>query len=539
MRPAAVDDSGSTLISPCTVQIPLKRIPAHVVVIRNGRRLHNSSKRPTRTAGAPTRGSTTTPSPVTPPPKPQSLFLQVRDRIVVSRPAIFTFSYDGNRYRIPHGSVTLQCKSLRIGRTATSPTTRVLVVDLKSGQVNVRARSHARRALILTPEMLAFAPDRNTNFVVVRNPSTSLTSAHALDQLIVTADARNAKLRIDTREPYTALANPRGIRLNVWQFDLSPLQRATTPADHLPPFWAGGYCTVGCLARGTIPGWPLKPFHQQHAIRAGIDELRPANFHVAVDIEANDLQRVYTIQSGYASVAQSGYGDTKVTVGDYTYWHITPTVSSGQYVVAYKTEVGAVENGFGHLAFSEGPDDGYVDPLRPGGPLRPYTDSEAPVIGAPEIFSDGEVIDHAFDPQSFIHKTSYLTPVLAPAALAWRLYDSRGKAITGLEWGLNSSGYISPSLKPVIFAPGASNPGFECFYTQLICIPNWVYNLARGLTEPLPFASMTPGRYRLTIYAWDFAGNTSALDYWFRFPLASPASVHADEFGPLDANFDP
>ena len=186
----------------------------------------------------------------------------------------------------------------------------------------------------------------------------------------------------------------------------------------------------------------------------------------AVDIEANDFQPVYAIQSGYATVAQSGFEDTKVTVGDYTYWHISPKVRSGQYVVAYKTELGAVEYGFGHIAFSEGSDDAYLNPLRPGGPLRPYADAEAPVIGVPEIFSDGRVIGHAFDPQSFIHKTSYLTPVLAPAALAWRLYDARVRAITPLEWALNSSGYISPSLKPVIFAPGAANPGFECFFKQ-------------------------------------------------------------------------
>jgi hypothetical protein len=524
------------VIAPCTVQIPLKKIPAHVIVVRDGKRLHNPSKPPKQ---PPTTGTTTTPYPITPPPKSTSLFLQVGDRITVSRPAVFTFGYDGNRYRIPHGSVTLECKSLRIGGTATSPATGVLAVDLKSGRVNVRAVSHPRQALVLSPEMLTFATVRDTNFVVERNPRTSHTSAYTLDQLIVTADAGNPKLRINTRASYTALANRQGIRLNVWQFDLSPLQRPTTPADHLPPFWAGGSCTVGCLPGGTIPGWPLKPFHQQHAIRAGIDELRPANFHVAVDIEANNFQPVYAIQSGYATVAESGVNDTKVTVGDYTYWHISPTVSSGQYVVAYKTEVGAVENGFGHVAFSEGGDNDYLNPLRPGGPLRPYTDTEAPVIGVPEIFSDGRVIDHAFDPQSFIHKTSYLTPVLAPAALAWRLYNSRGQAITGLEWALNSSGYISPSLKPVVFAPGASNPGFECFYTQFICIPNWVYNLAGGLTEPLPFGSMSPGRYRLTIYAWDFAGNTSALDYWFHFPLASSASVSADEFGPLDPNFDP
>lgn len=531
------------MIAACAVQIPLKAIPAHVVVIRDGKRLQNppppasTGPTPAPTAGAgPT--ATTTPSSSTPPPA-EGLFLQSGDQIRVSRPGGFSIAYNGNTYRIAHGSVTLRCAVLRIGRTALSPGTGVLAVDLRSGQVNVRTGSHARRAVVLTPEMFAFGTAGGTNFVVKRNPAASLTSAYTLGQMIVAASTPNPKLRTDARATYTALATRRGIRLNVWPFDLSPLQRPTTRADRLPPFWAGGWCTVGCLPAGTIPGWPLKPFHKEHVVRAGIDELRPANFHVAVDIQANNFQPVYAIQSGYASVAESGYRDTKVTVGDYTYWHIAPTVHSGQYVVAYKTELGAVENGFGHLAFSEGSDNAYLNPLRPGGPLRPYTDTEPPVIGAPELFRDGAVIVHAFDPQSFIHKTSYLTPVLAPAALAWRLYNARGRAITSLNWALNSSGYIPPALRPVVFAPGASNPGFACFYTRLICIPNWVYRLAGGLTEPLPFGSMRPGRYRLTVYAWDFAGNTSALDYWFHFPMAWTASVAADEFGPLDAHFDP
>jgi hypothetical protein len=536
------------VIAACTTHIPLKKIPAHVIVIRDGQRLHNLPKpaKPKPTTGTtPTgttpTGTTTTPTGVQPPPTPtpQSLFLQVGDQISVSHPAVFSFTYDGNRYRTPHGSITLKCSSLRIGRTAASPATGVLAVDLKSGQVNVRAGSHAREALVLSPEMLSFATIPNTNFVVQRNPRSALTQTYTLDQLIITAAASNPKLRINTRATYTALANRRGIRLNVWPFDLSPLQRSTTPADHLPPYWADGQpCAVGCQAPGVIPGWPLRPFHQQHAIRAGIDELRPANFHVAVDIEANNFQPIFAIQSGYASVA-SGANDTTVTVGSYTYWHISPTVSSGQYVVAYKTQVGNVEYGFGHVAFSEGGDNDYLNPLRPGGPLQPYTDTEAPVIRVPQIFPDGRVVVGAFDPQSFIHKTSYLTPVLAPASVAWRLYNSKGQAITGLEWALRSSGYISPSLKPVIFAPGASNPGFECFFTQLICIPNWVYNLAGGLTGPLPFGSMSRGRYKLTVYAEDFKGNASALDYWFNFPLAASAAVLPNEFGPLDPNYDP
>jgi hypothetical protein len=107
---------------------------------------------------------------------------------------------------------------------------------------------------------------------------------------------------------------------------------------------------------------------------------------------------------------------------------------------------------------------------------------------------------------------------------------------------MRGTGYLSPALKPVIFAPGAANPGFACFYTRLRCIPNWVYNLAGGLTEPLPLAGLRRGRYRLSVYAWDWAGNKSALDDWIHVPLGSSASAHGAldaEYGPLNARFDP
>jgi hypothetical protein len=50
---------------------------------------------------------------------------------------------------------------------------------------------------------------------------------------------------------------------------------------------------------------------------------------------------------------------------------------------------------------------------------------------------------------------------------------------------------------------------------------------------------MTRGRYRLTVYAWDWKGNTSALDYWFTFPLASAATIPLNEFGSLNPQYDP
>jgi hypothetical protein len=486
------------VLTACATHIPLPRLPAHVVVIRHQHRLGHGTQR---------------------------RFLQVGDRVSVTAPARLRFSYAGNRFTIPHGNIELACAG------------RALTVELHSGRVEVRSGRVSKRPLVVSWELAALATARATSFVVGRNPSSRATRAWTLNRPIVAARASDRRLRIDTRATYTAISDSRGLRLDVWPFSISPLQRRSAPP--LPAFWADGRpCSVGCTAPG-VPGWPLKPFHQQHAIRAGINELRPANFHVAVDIEARNSQPVYAIQSGYASIRYPGTGDVNVDIGRFYYWHIAPTVTNGQYVTAYKTVIGHVLTGFGHLALSEGTTSDYLNPLRPGGSLRPYHDTEPPIIGVPRVFSDGRVIVGAFDPQSFIAPgESYETPVLAPSSLAWRLYDARGRALTALAWAMRGSQNFLPSLKPVIFAPGASNPGFDCFLRKRRCIPNWVYWLAGGLTQPLPLAGLRPGRYRLVVYAWDWAGNRSALDYWIKLPLGRAATPPAAEFGPLRPRFD-
>jgi hypothetical protein len=275
----------------------------------------------------------------------------------------------------------------------------------------------SKRPPVVTRELLAFAAARATTFVVGRNPHSRATRAWTLNKPIVVARASDQRLRIKTRVTYTAISDRRGLRLDIWPFSISPLQRPSAPS--LPAFWADGRpCSAGCTAPG-VPGWPLKPFHRQHAIRAGINELRPANFHVAVDIEAHNGQPVFAMQSGYASIRYPGTGDVNVDVGRFYYWHVAPAVANGQYVTAYRTVIGHVLDGFGHLALSEGTTADYLNPLRPGGSLRPYHDHEPPIIGVPRVFADGRVIVGAFDPQSFIqpHQT-HETPVLAPSSLA-------------------------------------------------------------------------------------------------------------------------
>jgi hypothetical protein len=65
-----------------------------------------------------------------------------------------------------------------------------------------------------------------------------------------------------------------------------------------------------------------------------------------------------------------------------------------------------------------------------------------------------------------------------------------------------------------------------------------VYWLAGGLSPPLPLGRLRAGHYRLTVYAWDWSGNTSALDYRFSLPLARAAGPPSLESGPLNPRFD-
>ena len=492
------------MIAACNTHVPINRLPAHVLVSR---------------AGASVRAP---------------LSLQQDDQVVVTAPSVLTFSYAGNRYRIPHAHLTLGCQRVLI-----APRERVamLTLVLQSGRVQVKAGPHPRRALVLTPEMLALAKHPGTRFVVTRNPAAPGTRAFTLDQTIIAAQASDQALRVNTRVTYTAISNAHGLRLDVWPFAISPSQRATNSSDGLVAFWADGQqCSVGCTPAGIVPGWPIQPFHRQHAIRSALNELRPANFHIGVDVEAKNSQPVYPIESGTARLFGVGTPDEHVQVGQFQYWHIDHRVSSGQFASAYRTELGTVKYGFKHVHVSEiGPAGQYLNPLRPGRSLSPYSDTEPPVIGDPSVYGDGRVIVSAFDPQSFVEKMSYETPVLAPAALGWRLFDKHGHARTGLEWALRGSQNYPPSLKKVIFAPGARNPGFNCFAFHRLCVPTWNYWLAGGLTPRLPLSSLPRGRYRLSVYAWDWTGRTSALDRWITIPLAHTASAPT---GPITARFD-
>src|SRR4051812_22550872 len=101
-----------------------------------------------------------------------------------------------------------------------------------------------------------------------------------------------------------------------WPFGPPGDLRGLHPSDGLPSLFADGRpCSTGCRAPGAVGGWPVRPFHRQHPLRAGINELRPANLHFGVDILARDGTRVYAVQGGTVEAVTLAGRDSRVRVG--------------------------------------------------------------------------------------------------------------------------------------------------------------------------------------------------------------------------------
>jgi hypothetical protein len=125
------------------------------------------------------------------------------------------------------------------------------------------------------------------------------------------------------------------------------------------------------------------------------------------------------------------------------------------------------------------------------------------------------VLIDAFDPQSFRIRTRYNTPVLALAALAYRVLDSRGHKVTGLRWALRGTQNYDWSAHSAIYASDTRAPDFSCWFHPN-CRPRWDYVLAGGLAPSLPELGLPSGRYLLKAYGWDWAGNGSTIERGFR-----------------------
>jgi murein DD-endopeptidase MepM/ murein hydrolase activator NlpD len=109
-------------------------------------------------------------------------------------------------------------------------------------------------------------------------------------------------------------------------------------------------------------GWPVKPFDRQHPVRGFFGDPRigdadhSTSFHFGVDVVAANGTPVYATLSGRASIHPLHHDTVEVSDGRgrvFSYWHVLPSVRTGDHVVAYRTLGGHVRAPWAHVHFSE------------------------------------------------------------------------------------------------------------------------------------------------------------------------------------------
>ncbi|MET0560657.1 MAG: hypothetical protein ABW012_03420 [Gaiellaceae bacterium] len=184
--------------------------------------------------------------------------------------------------------------------------------------------------------------------------------------------------------------------------------------------------------------WPVKPFGRQHPVRGFFGDPRISNhgesrqFHFGIDISAPNGTRVYATLSGTAHI-HALHATTIEIAGangdEFSYWHVVPTIRSGQRVIAYETVIGYIEEPYGHVHFSEKRSGRYLNPLRPGA-MGPFVDDTRPEVRS-VIARDGLLVAETYDETPLaIPRPWHDLPVM-PALVRWRLLDAKGRVARG------------------------------------------------------------------------------------------------------------
>ena len=288
--------------------------------------------------------------------------------------------------------------------------------------------------------------------------------------------------------------------------------------------------TPAAPAARSAYGWPIKPFNRQHPVRGFFGDPRISNhgrsrqFHFGIDISAPNGTPVYATLSGTISI-HSLHSTTVLIAGangvEFSYWHVVPTVRSGQRAVAYKTVIGHIEEPYGHVHFSESSNRRYLNPLRPGA-LGPYSDNTRPRVTAVRAELDGRRLQSSiarggFDLVAAVQDETPLAvprpwhnlPVM-PAVVRWRLLDARARVVIGWRTTVDFRETIPAASEfDHVWAPNASQnhvraPGLYLLY------------LARGHET----GRLRPGSYTVEVAVADSRGNRARSS----FPLVISSS---------------
>jgi hypothetical protein len=221
----------------------------------------------------------------------------------------------------------------------------------------------------------------------------------------------------------------------------------------------------------------VRPFHRQHAVRGFFGDPRIAHggrsrqFHFGVDVSAPDGTPVYATLSGRI-VIHPLHETTVLIQGsggrEFSYWHVVPTVRTGQRAAAYRTVIGRVQEPYAHVHFSESRYGRYLNPLRPGA-MGPFDDHTRPTVTAIVVEHAGRRLQSTGVSGTFdlVAEVRDETPIAVPrpwhdlpvnpALVQWRLVSSTGTVVRGWRIAVDFRLTIPAAWRyGVIWAPGTT-----------------------------------------------------------------------------------
>jgi hypothetical protein len=296
--------------------------------------------------------------------------------------------------------------------------------------------------------------------------------------------------------------------------------RIRTRGNALVALAAAAFALATAAPAAAQYGWPVKPFHRQHPVRAYFGDPRIGNdhgyvahtLHFGIDIYAPNGTPVYATISGRISIHPLHSDTVLVQSGGMTleYWHVVPAVRSG-YAVAYRTIIGHVEKPWAHVHFSERYGSTYVNPLRAGA-LTPYRDTTKPTVDSIRI-AHGDVVANAHDTTPLAVPAPWNDKPVAPALVEWRLL---GSDVSARGWRVTAD--FRDALPRVAFS-SVYAPDTTQNHASTVGV--YTYVLAQGWSP----AALPAGRYVLQVRIVDTAGNAAvrSLRFIVRGKVARPS----------------
>ena len=308
---------------------------------------------------------------------------------------------------------------------------------------------------------------------------------------------------------------------------------ARHPLAYTGGLWQGLIARCGAVAAADEPyPWPLRPFHQQHPVRAffgdprnlvsDVDQpLTPQSpgtfsFHNGIDIYAAPDEKVFPWSRGgrgsqmpRRSWCTPATGETSSTGTSH------PLVRTGRWVTASKTVLGTAIPRRGHLHLTEMRGTCAVNPLA-AGHLEPYVNATQPeIVALSAVDPEGAVLDptqlagpfglvvQAQDQPPFPVPPPWENLPVTPAAVKWRLTGASGRVVVPWTFAADFAVTIPPNRDYWrVYADGSHQN-----FVGRGALPQLPGTYTFRLTPPS--SVLAPGRYTVSVAVFTTGGSRS------------------------------